>query len=109
MQARYDEIADFYAGIVDDRMGDPPGVALLELVGDVRGRRVLDVACGQGRTARALARRGATVVGIDLSTAMLDRAAAAEGADPLGIAYLEADVGSPETLAGEEFDAVVCS
>jgi SAM-dependent methyltransferase len=38
------------------------------------GARILDVACGTGRHAGALARRGYRVVGIDLSPAMLDEA-----------------------------------
>ena len=38
------------------------------------GRRVLDLACGPGRHAVHLEAAGATVVGIDLSRALLDRA-----------------------------------
>ena len=42
---------------------------LLEARGVVRpGARVLDLACGAGRHAMALAHRGARVVGLDLST-----------------------------------------
>ena len=37
-------------------------------------RRVLDVACGTGQHALALARRGYEVVGADLSAAMIERA-----------------------------------
>jgi SAM-dependent methyltransferase len=70
---------------------------------------VLDVACGQGRIARALARAGATVVGVDLSDALLDTARAAERAAPRGIDYRLADVTQSDALAGERFDAAVCS
>jgi SAM-dependent methyltransferase len=38
---------------------------MLRLCGDVRGARVLDVGCGEGRFCRMLAARGATPVGID--------------------------------------------
>jgi SAM-dependent methyltransferase len=38
------------------------------------GRRILDLGCGKGRFARALCERGASVVGLDLSAAMLDQA-----------------------------------
>lgn len=38
-----------------------------ELIGDVNGRKVLDVGCGDGELAVALAGRGASVTGIDAS------------------------------------------
>lgn len=46
----------------------------LEACGDVRGKRILDVGCGSGRYSVGLARRGATVVGIDLSAPMIELA-----------------------------------
>lgn len=47
---------------------------ILKLVGDVSGRRVLDVGCGDGELAVELAKRGAIVTGIDASTAMIEAA-----------------------------------
>ena len=72
---RYDnEIADSYVALLGDTVQDPGTAALLDLLGDVSGMRVLDLPCGEGRVARELARCGAHVVGVDLSTAMLARA-----------------------------------
>lgn len=108
--ARYDEIADFYDGFVRDRLDDNAGTAaMIDLVGDVQGRRVLDLACGQGRIARELARRGASVVGIDISAVLLAKARAAEDAEPLGIGYGLADASSSEALHGDSFDIVMCN
>ena len=110
MSARYDATAGFYDGVVGDRIDDNAGtVALLELVGDVRGMRLLDLACGQGRIARELARRGASVLGVDISTALLDRARGAEHRESLRIEYALVDATSPSALAGEHFDGVVCN
>ena len=56
---------------------------------------VLDVACGTGNTALAAARRRATVTGIDIAPALIDRArvrAAAEGLD--GIDFRVGDAGA---------------
>ncbi|MBB5838724.1 class I SAM-dependent methyltransferase [Kribbella italica] len=107
--ARYDEVADYYAAGWSDDLSDPTTVALLDLLGPVADRDVLEIACGHGRVSRGLARLGASVVGVDLSSAMLAKAAEAEARDPLGITYLQTNVASPELLAGETFDAVVCS
>jgi ubiquinone/menaquinone biosynthesis C-methylase UbiE len=106
--ARYDAIADFYDSKVGDDLGDPAAGTLFELAGDLRGLRVLDLACGQGRASRELARRGAEVVGADISGRLLDTARAFEAAESLGIAYAEADAASAEALTGESFDGVVC-
>lgn len=61
--------------------------------GDVRGKRVLDVGCGSGRYAIALAERGAEVVGIDFASNMLSLAG--ELAQEHGVAsrcrFVEAD------------------
>jgi SAM-dependent methyltransferase len=106
--ARYDEVADFYEAFAPDAYDDPPTVALLALAGTVAGLRLLDLACGHGRVARELARRGARVVGADLSAALLAKARAREQAAPLGIVYVHADGAAPAALAGEVFDGVVC-
>src|SRR5438270_11838435 len=107
--ARYDAVADFYEAFAPDIYDDPPTVALLRLVGEVSGRAVLDMACGHGRLTRELARRGAHVVGIDISSALLAKARARETSEPLGITYMRGDVTASETLAGQSFEGVVCS
>ncbi|HEU5073400.1 MAG TPA: methyltransferase domain-containing protein [Polyangiaceae bacterium] len=81
----------------------------LALLGDLRGKRVLDVACGPGALARSAAGRGAQVVATDFAPGMVEelrRLAAAEGlADAI-----DAHVMNAEALALENasFDAVFC-
>ena len=75
----------------------------------LRGKRVLDVGCGGGILSDAMARRGADVLGIDLSTKALRVASlhALEANTP-SVRYREV---SAETLAAEspsEFDVVTC-
>lgn len=107
--ARYDGVADLYDAMFGDSVEDPATAALLDLVGEVAGRRVLDVPCGSGRVARELARRGASVTGADVSAALLERAQDAELTNPRGIDYLHADATSAGFLQGRAFDVVVCS
>ena len=108
MTARYDAVADFYESGFSNT-ADPVLVELLAVLGPVTGRRVLDVACGQGRVTRELARRGATVTGVDLSRAMLDKAESIQDAEPLAIRYVHGDVASAPALDDAAFDAVVCN
>ena len=67
------------------------GPALLRSLGAVRGLRVLDVGCGQGRFTRRLAQLGARVTGIDWSRAMIEAARRHERQAPLGIEYRRMD------------------
>jgi SAM-dependent methyltransferase len=55
----------------------------LGLLGDVAGRRVLEVGCGAAQCARWLAARGADVVAFDLSMEQLRQAVALGGGVPL--------------------------
>ena len=106
--ARWDAIADTYVGVTGDNL-DPATTALLELVGHVKGLRVLDMATGAGRFARALARAGAQVVAIDVALEMLSLAIQQESDRPRGIRYGHADAAAPTTLQGEAFDGVTCN
>jgi 2-polyprenyl-3-methyl-5-hydroxy-6-metoxy-1,4-benzoquinol methylase len=106
----YDDYADEYAAYVAWREqagpdADPFGLLLplLDLLGDVNGRRVLDAGCGEGYLARWLAARGAHVTGIDLSARLI---ALARAKDPGGsIDYQVADLSQPLPSAAGRFDA----
>jgi SAM-dependent methyltransferase len=92
-----------------ESVDDPATAAVLDLLGDIQASPVLDAPCGDGRVSRELTRRGARVVAVDLSSALLERARQRERDDRLGIRFLQGDVTSPELLASYEFDAVVCN
>jgi ubiquinone/menaquinone biosynthesis C-methylase UbiE len=70
------------------------------------GERILDLATGTGWTSRAIARRGATVTGVDIAADLLVAARAKAEAEFLPIQYR---LGDAESLPFEtgEFDAVV--
>ncbi|GIU85951.1 MAG: hypothetical protein KatS3mg009_0466 [Acidimicrobiia bacterium] len=80
---------------------DVPDETELRLCGDVRGKRVLVLGCGDGRNAVAFARQGAHAIALDPSGAALAAgrrlAAAAEArvewheGDPAALAFLRAD------------------
>jgi SAM-dependent methyltransferase len=107
--ARYDAVADFYEAGWPDSYDDEVSIALFDLLEPLDGLAVLDLACGHGRMSRELARRGARVVGLDISSALLDKARATQANDPLAIDYRLGDASSPTAVEGAVFDAVVCS
>ncbi|MEV7075692.1 methyltransferase domain-containing protein [Streptomyces sp. NPDC093990] len=80
--------------------------AMLDLAGDVAGRRVLDAGCGSGPLFEALRERGAVVSGFDTSAGMVElaRRRLGEGAD-----LQVADLGGPLPYPDDTFDDVVAS
>jgi SAM-dependent methyltransferase len=85
------EFVERYAvGTVEHRKIIVP--ALTTALGNVKGRTVLDLGCGNGRYARLLAQQGALVTGIDRNQNQLAQAIAQEQAEKLGIVYREADI-----------------
>ena len=82
------------------------GPAFRGMVGDVRGLRVLDLACGEGYWARVFAEVGADVVGIDFSEEMIRAAVGEEMRAPLGIDYRVADAADLEMFGEGVFDLV---
>ena len=77
---------------------------MLDALGDVAGRRVLDIGCGEGRFCRLLANLGAGVTGVDLTEGLVEKALQLASH---GETYM---VGNAEDLADiddESFDIAV--
>ncbi|MEM9607221.1 MAG: class I SAM-dependent methyltransferase [Actinomycetota bacterium] len=90
----------------------PASLSVLDLIEEVAGaplgdRRLLDVATGTGAVAIEAARRGATVVGVDLTDELVEiaeRRAAAAGVD---VRFVLGDFDQlDEVLADERFDVI---
>ncbi|MET7513065.1 class I SAM-dependent methyltransferase [Streptomyces sp. NPDC005480] len=105
VQQQYDEIGEAFEGFKAlplAQYGEVP--SFLSMVGDVRGKSVLDLASGTGFYSREFKRRGATeVLGIDISGEMVAVAERLEQRDPLGVRYEVADVSQLRPL-GRRFD-----
>src|SRR6187399_2441273 len=70
------------------------------------GERILDLSTGTGWTSRLVARRGATVTGVDIASDLLEAARAKAVAEGLSITYQIGDAGDLPFETGS-FDAVV--
>ena len=88
---------------------NPLRLAWIDDIVPLAGKRVLDIGCGGGILADAMARKGAEVLGIDLAGKALKVAQLhALEAQTQGVRYREV---SAETLAAEQpesFDVVTC-
>ena len=95
----WDLDADNYQAEHGDFLGDvdfvwcPEGLreADVHLLGDVAGRRILEVGCGAAAAARWLVTQGADVVAVDLSAGMLRHAVAAAERTGIHPALIQCD------------------
>jgi len=111
MPASWDEVADDYHKTVGET-GDSyhrtyVNPVIFDILGGVKGRSILDLACGQGYLSRILACKGAKVIGVDISERMLEIAQASEKSEPLGIRYIQCSSGDMTKIAAASMDCVV--
>jgi len=78
-----------------------------DIIGETRGLRVLDVGCGTGRHALALAAAGAQVTGIEPTTEMLEKAREKARARGLDVHFCEGAIDTLEAGLGQ-FELVLC-
>lgn len=109
MTTDYDPIAEQYRRAKQQPWrAHVEAFTLLRLVGDVTGRSVIDIACGEGFYTRMIRQHGAArVLGVDLSARMIDLARATEAQQRLGVEY---QVGDGRALGvGRVFDLAVAA
>ena len=82
--------------------------ATFRLIGNVKGKHVLDVACGEGYNTRILAKKGAIVVRVDFSERMIELARKKETEERLSITYYVSDAADMQGLSSNHFDLVTC-
>jgi len=108
----WDDAAEAWADFVRtgkdysrDEVNNP---AMFRMMGNIRGKRILDLGCGEGYNSRIMARKGAKVMGIDFSKKMIDFAIREEKTKKLGIDYHVSDVNNLRMFKSSSFDIVAC-
>jgi ubiquinone/menaquinone biosynthesis C-methylase UbiE len=104
----YDSFAQVYSAENETSLANAhyERPAMLELAGDVAGRRILDAGCGSGLLTAALRDRGALVTGIDASAGMLElvRRRLGPDADPRVV-----DLARPLPFSDGAFDDIIAT
>lgn len=75
-------------------------------LGFARGARVLDVPCGSGRHALALAARGHAVLGVDISAEAIEHARRAASAAAVSVQWMVGEL--RQVPQDASFDAAIC-
>jgi SAM-dependent methyltransferase len=78
----------------------------LRLLGDVRGKRILELGCGGGQCSIAFARQGAIATGIDLSDEQLAFARRLAAQQGVTVAFLQGDAADLHAFASASCDVV---
>jgi SAM-dependent methyltransferase len=107
----WSDIASWYDALLQAGSGahETALACLLRLTPHVAGARVLDLACGQGLAARALAAAGAgVVVGVDASAAMIELAEGHGRPEGTDLSYVVDDGQVLGCLDDAAFDGVTC-
>ncbi len=80
---------------------------VLRLVGSIKGKKILDLGCGQGYFSRILAKKGAKVVGVDRADKLLAIAKTKTISPGIGPTYLCRDAVNLHGLKDHSFDIIV--
>lgn len=84
-----------------------PSEAELRLLGDLRGRRVLDIGCGGGHNAIACARAGAIVAALDISAAQLAYARQLAARYAVDVTWLHAGAAAADQVVAPGCDLIL--
>ena len=115
VKSGWDEMSDRYLRdaviSTDDVHYGPliPGEKEFRLLGDVRGKRLLELACGGAQNAIALAKWGARVTAVDVSSKQLSHARRLVESEAADVALIQADIERLTMFADESFDAIISS
>lgn len=111
--AAYEDIADEIASHAAEAAGDVQryviAPAMLEMIGPVQGKHVLDLYCGAGYLSRRLAALGAQVTAVDSSDRLIGIATEINKREGQNIRYALAEPTDLSVIEDSTFDDMVCN
>uniref|UniRef100_UPI003FEDDC03 class I SAM-dependent methyltransferase n=1 Tax=Roseburia sp. TaxID=2049040 RepID=UPI003FEDDC03 len=82
---------------------------MLKFLGNVQGKKILDLGCGEGGYSRELTKRGAQLVSVDCSSKAIEYAISLARAENLDIEHFVRNSNDLFDIESEQFDVVLCS
>lgn len=82
---------------------------MLNLLGNVQGKQILDLGCGEGGYSRALARKGAGLTSVDCSEKAIQYATTLASNENLNISHYIRNSNDLFGIPDNQFDIVLCS
>ncbi|NVM53945.1 MAG: methyltransferase domain-containing protein [Candidatus Helarchaeota archaeon] len=86
-----------------------PGERELGLLGDVKGKRILELGCGGGQNSIVLTKWGAEVVGLDISEIQLEQANLLAKKEGVKVEFIQGRMENLSQLNDDNFDIVLSS
>lgn len=83
--------------------------AMKSLIGDVRGKRLIDCGCGFGFYSIYCAQQGAIVTGVDISETMIELAKAEAAKAGVEVEFRVENVANMKAIPSNTFDMALCS
>jgi len=109
----YEELADGIASFAAESGGDVQrhiiAPAMLDLIGPVSGKSILDLFCGAGYLSRRLASLGAEVTAVDSSERLIGIAGEINSRENNSIRYAVAEPTDLSVIEDSTFDDIVCN
>ncbi|MBD3157232.1 MAG: methyltransferase domain-containing protein [Candidatus Lokiarchaeota archaeon] len=81
---------------------------IIDTIGNIDGKRILDLACGTGRHIIELERQGAEALGIDSSSNMIEKAREIANRHHSDAEFMVADMRDMKESISDDFDLVLC-
>lgn len=105
----FDDVAIAYDDAVDWKARLAREMPFLTArLGNPKDKSVLDLACGTGRHSVALALRGAKVVGVDNSKAMISKAKSHALSGEVAPRFILGNMEEFQTIAPGQYDLIIC-
>jgi 2-polyprenyl-3-methyl-5-hydroxy-6-metoxy-1,4-benzoquinol methylase len=109
----WNSIAEDYTNLIANR-GTPHHRDILnpcvsQLLGDVKGKKLLDAGCGEGYLARHYAQKGAVVTGLDISSILVEKADGISKKAGIDVSFQIGDICNLNDIGNSSFDLVLCN